>query len=472
MIQNYLKIILRSLWKNRLFTILNITGLAVGISASWIIFRICTYEYSYNKSFSDRKSIFKVRTEFDFNGQSGNNEGITRPLYPLIKHEVTGISNVVPTFGFHVEKIKIPVKNKEHKIQEFNTFANASADFFDVFAFPIIAGNSKCLGSKDQMAISAEYADLFFGNIPLNDIIGQSIVLNDSLHFQVGAIFANTTKPSDITFKAYIPIDKSKIKEDEWANVNSSDQLYIKLDPASNHIDILKSINTLADSRSEQYLKFWGENTKRWFELTPLDEVHFMTNLGSNIRKANKNVLFILIGVAFFLLLLACINYINISVANLPNKSKEIGLKKTLGVSSTKIFIDYTIETGIILTMSTIMSFGLSELLYKAYPFLIPEGMSTYKDFPLYVAFLLCFLVLTTLITSIVPAWKMNQMQASDIIKNNFSTSQQGSVLTLNKSMVVFQFFIASVFIISSLIINRQINHLMTMDIGFEKMLS
>jgi ABC-type antimicrobial peptide transport system permease subunit len=466
---NTIKLSFRSLWKNRLFTVLNIIGLSIGISASWVIFRICTYEYSYNKSFSDREKIFKVKSEFDFNGQSGNNDGVPKPLYTLAKKEITGLSHVIPTFDYHVESIKIPLKNKKHKVTGNNTFTTTSPDFFNVFEFPIVAGNAKCLQDKDQIVISDQFAEKYFGNTPMNDIIGQLIVLNDTAQYQIGGIFANTEKPTDITYEAYLPIDEARIVEQEWLSVNSVDQMYLKFDSPDQSDGILKSINTLANARSEQYFKNWGEDIKRWFELTSLDEVHFMTQLGSNVRKANKNVLFVLIGVAFFLLLLAGINYVNMSVANLPNKSKEIGLKKTLGVSSAKIFVDFNIETTIVMVISTLLSFILTELFYKSYPFLIPDGMNAYADLPLFAGFFICFVVGVTWITSLLPAWMMNKMQATDIIRNQFSIAKRGSLLNINKSMVIFQFFVASFFIISSLIINRQIRHLMTMDIGFDK---
>ncbi len=464
-----LKLSYRYLLKNKLVTIINIVGLALGISASWIIFRICTFEFSHNADFKEGNKIYKVRSEFDFSGNPGNNEGVPKPLYNLVEDEIDGVEKVIPLFGFYLQNIKTQKFNGELNDEEGLSAVYTTNDFFKVFDFPIIAGDKESLMSRNKIILSEDKAEKFFGTKKHEDIIGQTFTINDTSHYQVGAVFSKGNLISDFDYTVFLPMSAETIKEDQWGNVNNNEQLFIKVKDPNQAKLIFDKINKLSTAKSAIYVKTWGENMKRWFEFTPLDEVHFMNKMGSSVRKANKNILFILVGVGFFLLLLAAINYINMSIANLPSKSKQVGLKKTLGVQSKTIFGEFFMETSIVVMMSTLLSFGFTHLFYNLYPFAIPDGLATYYNYTSIAIFLLTFLSVLILCTSIIPAIMMSKMEASEIIRNNFLFKKRAGGINFNNALVVFQFFIASVFIINGLIINKQMKHLMTFDIGFNR---
>jgi putative ABC transport system permease protein len=465
-----LKLIFRQLWSNRLFTILNLIGMAIGIAASWIIFRISSYEYSFNSAFNEKEKIFKVVSNFDFDGNSGNNEGIPQPLAISLNDSMVGISDVVPVFATFYENIFIPSKNLKFKDDNNVKTLRTNKSYFEVFNYEWLAGNPQnSLSAKSNIVITDELAQKYFDTKDYNKCLGQSIIFNDTIIHLVSGIIKKPTVPNDLNYSSFIPFTAQNIPDDFWGQTNSDDQLFIKLKDEKYANKTVKAINDLSIKKSEVYMKNWGTNMKRWHSIVPLPEVHFMTEFGGTTRKANKSSLFYMFGVALFLLTLASINYVNMSIANIPNRSKEIGIRKTVGGSNRSIVTRFMAETLVILLFATLSAFGIAQIFFQNYSFTIPEGMANYINLPLFIGFLAAVILILTLVTSIYPGYVMSKYKITNIIKNSYNINTKSSPLGFKQVLIIFQFVVAGVFVIGTLIVDKQFKYLASKDLGFKK---
>lgn len=466
-----LKIIFRRLWRNKLFTILNVIGLSIGLAASWIVFRISSYEFSFNSRFENKENIYKVVSLFEFDGNKGNNIGVPTPLYQACKNEVDGVEKAIPTYTQYYEKAIIPATKSTFNESENGKIVETTDDYFEVFKYNWLMGDAQTALSKPfQVVLTDKVAQKYFKTNDYQHIIGKSVVFNDSLSYQVSGIVSALDFPSDLNYETFVSAKNFNYTDDEWSNTNSTNQLYLLLKPTARLASIVKQINTISTTRSEKYMKNWGTNMKRWHDIKPLEDIHFLTEFGGgDYRKANLTALKSIMGVAVFLLLLAAINYINMAIANIPSRAKEIGIRKTLGGSSINLIFRFMSETLIILLIASVLAYFLSKTFFNYYDFAAPEGMNEFVDYRLFTFSIIVFCVVITLLSGFYPGYLMSRFEAVNIMKQKFTSQSKGSVLTFRKGLMIFQFLVASIFILGTLIVNRQLNYLVHKELGFNK---
>lgn len=484
MIRNYLKTAFRSLLKNKAFTLINIIGLAIGISAAMVIYLVVQYDFSFDRFEKDGNRIYRVVSAIAYQGEVSHNSGVPIPLHKAI-NSVTGIELSTP-FRIYSEdvRITIPAPNKSPAIfknQEKVIICDEA--YFKLFTYQWLAGSAAtAFKNPNQVVLTQSRAKLYFPDLTPLQVIDKTVMYDDSLKMTVSGIVADIKENTDLTFHDFISlptIDHLQVQptggdldggyhEDSWGSTSSYNQLFIKLKDQSSAQQIEAQLNAMIVRNNKDINA--GETHK--FVLQPLNDIHFNAdydNFGQ--RVANKQVLFSLLGVAAFILLLGCINFINLTTAQSAQRAREIGVRKTIGGTQQQLIAQFLTETLLLTIVAAIISAALSYYLLKLFSGFIPAGVSYAQMFTVE---MLCFIVILIITVSIIsglyPAVVMSSYQPVQVLKGAGSAGagKAGSV-NLRKSLTVLQFVIAQVFILSTLLVSNQIRYLLNKDLGYKK---
>ncbi len=457
--------ILRKLWKNKFFTILNIVGLAIGISACWIVFKIVSYEFSFDKPNPAREQIYKVYSKYEYNNEVNSFDGTPAPLWDYVKNNLSQVELSIPMFNRYFEKITInPNSNDKAEYNENERIYSTNPDYFKMVKYQWLAGNEKqALNSIDKVVLTASRAKIYFPNLKPNEIIGKQILYDTTL-YAVSGIVEDLNYPSTFTAKEFQLVKDSEWRDQSWASSNSNNHLYIKI---NNEKDIAPVLLHLKNKLMQLTEKEWSEyNVKGEFQLAKLSEAHFNTILSNS---TNKNVVYGMIGIGLFLLLLASINYINLSTALIPQRAKEIGIRKTLGQQGKQVTVNFFLETLMITSASLLLSWPLTRLFERFFSHYLPSDLENFSHAGWIFLFLLALLLLITLFSSIYPTYLINKVQIIDVLKVNKNAKLSFGNISVRKALIVFQFIIAQVFVIATFIIGFQMKHMLSSDLGFNK---
>lgn len=468
MLRNYIKTTLRHLWRQRLFTILNVLGLAIGISASWIIYRMVDYEFSFDKKQPDSEQIFQVVSRSsNSDGAEGGFAGVSKALLPALSNEVSGLKAVVPMYYRYSETVTIN-KDEEKPLNFDNPEKQVGTlpSYFEMVPYKWLAGNSKtALDAPDKVVLTRSRAQKYFPNMSAQSVLGKTIVYSYTLTVVVSGVVDDLGYPSSFDAQEFFAISSQDIASDSWGSRNSNDLIYVKTEKGGSPISILQQLNAINELHNKE--DFEKYNFKLWYEFLPLADKHFAVEYGSNTRTANKKVLYGLIGIAGFLLALACINYINLSTAQIPQRAKEIGIRKTLGSTPAKLINRFLGETLVITLLAIVLSFLFSFLAFRLFSDFIPEGMQDFVNYKGMVIFGVLLIVTVTLLSGIYPAWLITRVQTVNVLKGQVEKISGGIRFNLRKSLIVFQFVVAQIFIISAVIIGQQLRYSLNKDLGF-----
>jgi putative ABC transport system permease protein len=462
MIKNYFKTAFRNLQHNKLFSAINIFGLAIGISASLVIFLIVKYDFSFDKFEKDHDRIYRVVTKRDAR--------VPFAIVNAVQNEATGLDVVAPFMSWNDYDLKVSIPKSEiEKPQVFKNEQNiifADQYYFKLINYKWLEGSPESsLSEPYQTVLSEQNAKHFFPNLPLNDIIGKEIIFNDTIRTTVTGIVGNLKGNTDFNFQTFVSsVTRKSLNPKhlgEW-------QLFIELSKNSSPQQIKEQIVKIYKSRS----KSLPERISNFqFNLQPLSDLHFSTIYDNfDQRKAHLPTLYGLMAVAAILLLLACINFINITTAQSSERAKEIGIRKTLGGSRKQLIFQFLSETFILTLMATFISVIIAPFLIKIFSDFIPEGVHFNIQQPDVILFLLITTVLVSLFSGIYPALILSSHKPIDVLKNqSMAGSANPRTLFFRKTLTVSQFVIAQFFVIATIVVGRQIHFELTKDMGFKK---
>jgi putative ABC transport system permease protein len=479
MIKNYFTIAFRALKKNKILSAINIFGLAIGVSASLVIFLLVNYHFNFDKFEKEGNRIYRVVTDFNFSGEVYYNSGVTSPLGPTIKKEMTGLEAVVP-FRTWEEPLKVTIPQMSEnnplilKKQEDAVFADEN--FYKLIGYTWVAGSPSTAASEPyQTVLTLSRAQLYFPKVAPVQIIGKELILNDTIRTTISGIVNDITDHTDFSFKIFISaitLDKTSLKPNDWEqwnNTNGASQLFVKLLPGAAVATIEKGINELY---LKHHKKDEDDNSKTALHLQPLADLHFNGNYSTYaIPIGNKPTLYGLSAVAAFLLILGCINFINLATAYASQRAKEIGVRKTMGGSKKQLIAQFLSETFLLTLIATLLSVALTPLILKAFSGFIPEGLhfNIIKQ-PAVILFLLILIVIVTILSGFYPALILSGYKPVLVLKNQtFSQTGKTRQAWLRKSLTISQFIIAQVFIMATIMVSKQINYSLTKDMGFKK---
>jgi putative ABC transport system permease protein len=465
MIKNYSIVALRNIWRNLNYTIINVSGLSLGITCSLILFLMITFLTSYDDYHTHGDRIYRVvGSSVNNNGVEGYGAGVPAPLPEALRNEISGIESVlfISSHGKGGGLITIEENGNRRMFEEDEGFTYTDSLYFQFFDRKLIDGDA-ALNAPNEAVISQKLAKKYFGK---STPVGKIIRLDNTTDLRITGIMedypGNTNFPFDLLIS--FATVKSEMDKLGWGYVYSNDECYVMLRPGSKPADVDRQFPDLIKKYEDKEGK---DETRRW--LQPLSEIHHDTRF-SNFGRATvgPESLWAMVSIALFLIVTACINFINLTTAIAVKRSKEVGIRKVLGSQRTQLIFQHLCETGTITLLSLPISLGLAELglLY----------LNSFIDLDLHINFydqrIILFLgtiwLVVTLASGLYPAFLMSGFSPILALKNTMANRSSGGFL-LRRSLVIFQFVISQFLIVGTVILLAQMDYFNSKDLGFRK---
>ncbi len=474
MFRSYFITAVRNFRRNKLFSLINILGLAIGISASMVIFLLVQYDFGFDKFEPDGNRVYRIVSDMKFPDSDFKNPGVPLPLITFSKKELTGVEMFVPAStpnGDITVSIGTAGKPVEYKKQSHVVYADNQ--LLHLLACKWIAGSKEnSLSQPFTTVLTESRAKTYFPDNDVSKVIGKTIVYNDTIKSTVTGVVQDIDELTDFTFKEFISystIENTGLKDNlgwgQWGSVNSNNQFFIKLNKGIQATAMTKQIQQLFDkNQKDAYLK-------NIFSLQPLSDIHFNSDYGAfDERQANRNALYGLLVVAAILLLLGCINFINLTTAQAVQRAKEIGIRKTMGSSKGQLIIQFLSETFLLTMMASLLSVVLVPFIIKTFSGFIPPAIHTGMLANIQVVlFILILIIVVSVLSGFYPAWVLSKYNPVQVLKNQVTTGSSTRKAWLRKSLTVTQFIFAQAFIMGTLVVGQQIKYALTKDNGFKK---
>ena len=478
MIKNFLKTAWRSLFRNKLYSIINICGLAMGIGAAILIFSFIYYEKSFDNFHPGSDRIYRVvgqttTKDGTVNFTPGSNLAFQKTL--MATHAELG--RFAPAHGMLGPMVSILGKTKESnptskKFQEEDEGLLVGPEFFDIFHYSWLQGKPQNLADPYVVVLTRRYAEKYFGSV--NEAMGQFIQINNADIMQVVGVLENTPLNTDFPLNLVISYETKRRNPskygfgnfEEWGGTSSNDNLFVQL-PGTMSRDRANQI--LADFTQANF-KDRGNNDKKAFFLSPLSDMHFddrFENFSHKIISRSKLSGIGLVGI--LIILMACINFINISTAIITHRMKEVGVRKTLGSGKKHLAIQFLTETSLLVFFSLlagmIIAFAGKTWLTRLFDF--PETFNLFSN-PYLIPFLLVLWIVISVFAGIYPAWVMSGFSPLEAFRSGRRSSWRNG-FSFRKVLIVFQFSVAIVLIFSTIINFAQLQMLQKADMGYVK---
>lgn len=474
MFRNFFKTGWRALIKNKAYAGINILGLALGISTCLVIFLFAQHELSYDTFHPGKERIYRIVGSMRFKNEAPRQMGyIPSPLPMRARERLTGFEQVTGFYNYYA-KVTVPQAGREAKVFEPlrdipSPVIVAEAPYFSIFQYHWLAGNAAtALKEPFTVVLTASAAKRYFEDVPADKLIGREVIYNDSLHLQVSGIVKDWAHNSDFAFTDFISFPtvqhsflKNDIDMNSWGVWDNYSQAIVKL------------ANRVTPAQVEaQFPRFVKDNMRgegNTLTLQPLSDIHFNESYQDGYaRKVHLPTLYGLMGIALFILLIAVINFINLSTAQSIKRAKEIGIRKVLGSNRMSLRLQFFSETFLL----TLAAVALSAILLKptlaAFSSFIPAGVIL-QPFQAYTfLFLLAITIATTLLAGFYPARVLSAYNPVESLKGQAMSGGHHKHY-LRKSLIVFQFTISLVFIIGTLTVGKQIHYMLNTDLGFDK---
>ncbi len=473
MLKNYFTLAIRNFWKQKIFSLINISGLAIGISAALIIYLLVQYDFSFDKFHKGSDRVYRIvssTTLPDLSEGYYYRSDVPSPMGNAVRNETTGLDEVsLFTTWNDAAKVSVPVQSVIAVFKKQKNIVYADGHYFNLFNYRWLAGSPETsLQQPNQVVLTESNANLYFPKLSPGETIGREIIFNDTIHSFVSGIVEDFKQNSDFTFKTFISSASLENKTNTGGNNDLLSQLFIRLSPGSTTLQIQNQVGHLF----KKYYPDLGNKVISTYELQPLSDLHFNNNYSAfTNRLAHKPTLYGLLAVAAFLLLLACVNFINLTTAQASQRAKEIGIRKTMGSSKAQLIVQFLGETFLLTLIATIVSVAITPLLLKVFSGFIPEGLQfNLTQQPGIILFLLLLTVAVSIISGFYPALVLSGYKPVLVLKNqSFSNIGKSRNLWLRKTLTISQFVIAQVFIIATILVSRQINYTLNKDMGFKK---
>lgn len=481
MFRNYFNVAFRSLKRNKVFSLINIAGLAIGISASLVIYLIVQHEFSFDAFHKDGERVYRVVSKIEFPDLTIHNSGVPVPTAEALRKETTGTESVTHFVIGNGFKVSVPITGSQSPVvfKKQAGIIYADEEYFKVFEYDWLAGHPQT-AMKDpfQVVLSDSRAKSYFSTLSPRDVIGREINYDDSIKATVVGVVKDIVKPTDFTFKEFISRStaantgiKNHWSWEEWGSINSASQLFVKLKPGADPASLEKQLVSIRNKHRQRGTGQQDKDDTKHF-LQPLNDIHFNADYDAmNQRQASKPTMFGLLAVAGFLLLLGCINFINLTTAQASSRAREVGIRKTVGSGKRQLVLQFLSETLVLTLMATILSVALTPALLKVFSDFIPPGVSfTSVNQPHVWVFLAVITLLVTFLSGLYPAWVLTRFKPVQVLKNQVYTgSTQTRKAWFRKTLTVAQFMIAQFLVVATIVVSKQVHYSLNKELGYKK---
>ncbi len=456
MIRNYFKIALRHLQKNKLYAFVNIIGLAIGIASCLFIGVYIWHELSYDRFHENGNRIARVTWEYHFGDATNKTATTGTKVGPQFQR-------TFPEVESYARLMKYPrVIGYQDKLFEEKTFLYADSAFFSMFSFPLLIGNAATvLDAPDKLVVTESMSKKYFGS---EDPVGKMIKVGIK-DFMVTGVAADAPDNSQIQFDfigSFTSLNASK--EEKWTEANYV--TYLLLNNSEAIAPLQNKIYAYADKVSKEEMNTTGDEYMK-YHLEPLTQVRLHSKLDGLEPSNNIVYIYILGAVAILILLIAGVNYTNLSTAQSARRTSEIGMRKVLGANRLQVFNQFICETFLITLLAVVFALVICTVLVPYFNNLSGKEFNAeifFKPFTLLSLLILASVVSFT--AGAYPAIILSAGKVIHILKSGFHFTGSG---TLRKSLIVFQFVISVFLIIATIVILQQLAFIQNKDLGYDK---
>lgn len=457
MFQNYFKIGWRNIRRNPSNTLIHISGLALGLMAFLFIQQYVSFEKSYDGFHENPNQLYRLTTDQVVNGEIAVRDAMSfAPSAAALTADLPEISKGTTTY-----KTEIVVFKKDNHLVEENGVIAVDSNFLSLFNYKVLAGDeTTMLNQPLSVVLTASKAEKYFGQ---TNPIGQSIELLEDIEGQatVTGVIEDIPENTHYSFDILVTISsmKEQLERDAWSGYNY--YTYVRIDEQAD----LAALNQRLPALTKKYL---GDKTDILFNLQAVQDIHLHSDYTyePQAHGSVKGVNFLSI-ISIFILLIAWVNYINLSTARAVKRAKEVGVRKVVGAPKSQLMFQFFMEALIINLLGAVLAAILAQALLPYFNNLVGKtiigNIWAYPDFLKNLAF---FFGLGTLVTGIYPALVLSSFQPIKVLKGSFARSKKG--VAMRKVLVVLQFTASLMLIAGTVIIYQQVRYMTSKDIGID----
>src|SRR5688572_1386417 len=461
MLRNYFKIAIRNMTRSLSYTVINVSGLALGITCAILIFSIISYHLSFDNFHHNSDRIYRFVTE-QHRDQIDYANAVPPAFGLAFRNDYTFGEKVARICNLTDELITVEENGNAKKFKEDLSFAEP--EFFQIFNFPIVAGQSKnVLTEPNTAVISERMAKKYFGTqSPLN----KTFRFDNNIDFKIVGVLQDIPHNTDFSSEIYVSYstigryNEWYAKEDAWGGIAGNIQSFVRLQPGVTTTEV--------ETVLPAYVKKYRAESKNvhHYKLQPINDVHFNPRYEGVMSKTNLSVLG-LIGI--FLVITAALNFINLATAQAVNRSREIGVRKALGSVRIQLFWQFTLETSVIVILSSVVAFCIA---YAVLPFVntlfnTRVSLNPLAD-PSLILFMTALAICVTLLSGSYPGLVLSGFKPVAALKGKLSAQVQGN-FNLRRGLITAQFTIAQVLLIGLIVVLYQLDYFKQTDMGFNQ---
>lgn len=471
MLKNYFKIALRNLKKHKFYTFINVLGLSVGVAVCMIISIFVINELSYDKHFKDADRIYRIHSDIIFGGNHWNMVQAPAPMVDALPQEFPEVEYAV---NFR-QRGSYLVKKIDENIKEDNVIW-ASKDFFNVFGTRLLEGSPDgVLAEPNTMAISKSAAEKYF---PGESALGKSLILDNDMDFRISGVYEDIPQNTHFHFDFLLSMEGlEEAQTTSWLSNNFATYLKIRDDADPENLN--QKLKSLVKKNVEPELsKVFGEGAtldemladggKMEYDLQPLLDIHLKSDLmGEFEPNFNITYIYLFVAIALFILVIACINFMNLSTARSSNRAKEVGIRKVMGSFRSHLIRQFLMESILLSVISFLIAIPLVAILLPIFNDLAGRSLVLPFAQPLFYGVIVLGAIGTGILAGIYPSFFLSGFKPISILKGQVSMGMKSGMI--RSSLVVFQFSISIILIIATVAVFNQLNYIQNKKIGFTK---
>lgn len=461
MIGNYLLIALRNLRKNFSYSLINISGLGLGLATCLLLSLWIRHELSYDKFHTQIDQLYRVSLEYSFGGQTSKNSVSPTIVLPTLLKNYEDVENGVRFYnpgGYR----PIVVKNEDKMFEETRFFYGDST-FFDVFTFKMLQGDAKkSLVAPNSIVVTESTARKYFGT---TDVLGKFLKVSNRTDFAITGVLEDLPSNSMIQFDmiaSFSTLDAAK--ENIWWSANY--QTYVVLSPKANVQELSDKFNVLVHDALASELSGPGDYVK--YNFMPMKDLYLRSEVEEPELTGSIDYVYIFSAIAGLILLIACINYVNLATARAADRAKEVGVRKVIGAARQQLITQFMGESIVITSLAFMLALFLSSASLPIFNTLTGKHFTQAMILdPSFLLVAIVALMIIALLAGLYPALVITGFKPVNILKGNFKTSGRG--VWLRKSLVVFQFTVSIVLVIGTMVILKQVDFIRSKKLGYER---
>ena len=459
MIKNYLLLAVKNLRKQKLFSLINILGLTIGITCCLMLFLFILNEFSYDKFHKNGENIYRVVRVGEMNGDRRDIPYVSAAYAPALLNDFPdAIQSAVRVM--HDNDL---ISYQDISFNEKNVFLT-DTNFFTVFSFKLIKGDpATVLKDHNSIVLTESSAKKYFG---ADDPMGKVLQFNKKQELRVTGVCKDVPVNSHLQFDMVVPLEILRPMQPDWFTNFPNNTLftYIELKPGADHDQLEKRFPAFMDKYLGKYYASIGH--KMGLTAKPLSKIYF-SDSHDNVKHGNISMVYIFMSIAILILVIACINFVNLATARATDRSKEVGLRKVLGAVKKQLIGQFILESVLFATVACLLSIGLLELLMPAYTGLLGYKLPAIWSNPWIYVFIIGTILVIGLLAGSYPALLLSSFSPIESLKGKLKVGKGGAFF--RKTLVIFQFGISVLLIIGVVVIMNQMNFVKNTNLGFDK---